>query len=377
METSGTTPRVGVNAPDLAALARMEGPFATVHLTTESAVDNAAHRNELRWRGLRDALAQAGAPEEVLEAVDAVVPDAHAGGEGLAVVATAADGVVHVEHGVAPPPRDLARWAPVPSLVPLLDWRQSLPPYVSVLADRRGADLVAVAADGADIHREAGGGEDPLAKAKPGGWSQRRYQQRAENTWEHNADDVAKEVARLAEQVRARLVVAAGDVRALQLLREALPKEVLDLFEEVDGSRAPDGSADTFAAAVLERVRATVATDTNTLLAKFAEEAGQEDRAAVGPAPTFQALAMAQVEVLLVRDDLEDERVAWFGPDPAQAAVDPAYLRGLGVAEPAQDRMVDVAVRAALGTGAAVRVLPRDVEAGVVGGLAAILRWRT
>ena len=31
----------------------------------------------------------------------------------------------------------------------------------------------------------------PITKIAAGGWSQRRYQQRAENTWEDNARDVA------------------------------------------------------------------------------------------------------------------------------------------------------------------------------------------
>ena len=31
------------------------------------------------------------------------------------------------------------------------------------------------------------GDDDPIHKAKAGGWSQKRYQQRAENTWKANA----------------------------------------------------------------------------------------------------------------------------------------------------------------------------------------------
>jgi hypothetical protein len=45
----------------------------------------------------------------------------------------------------------------------------------------------------------------------------------------------------------------------------------------------------------------------------------------------------------------------------------------MGVDEPQEARLVDVAVRAALGTGAGVRILPDgDVPTGRLG---AILRW--
>jgi hypothetical protein len=83
---------------------------------------------------------------------------------------------------------------------------------------------------------------------------------------------------------------------------------------------------------------------------------------------------MAAVDVLLVTpDDPDDARTAWFGPDPTQLAMTADDLRGLGVDEPVEGRLVDVAVRAALGTGAGIRVV--QPGAGVSGGLGAVLRW--
>ena len=372
METSGVTPRGAVSAPELAEVVGGDGPFATVYLTTEPEVDNAAQRAEQRWKTLRAELVADGADEAALAAVDPLVGDAHLRGPCLAVVATAR-GVLHVEHLPRPLPRDVGRWAALPSVVPLLEWRQNAPAHVVVLADRKGADLLAVRRHAPDLTREAGGSDDPLAKSAPGGWSQRRYQQRAENTWEQNAQDVAREVADLVERVDARLVVAAGDERALQLLREALPRDVLDRLETVSGGRSPDGSADAIAAEVDRLVDSTVAADTVALLQKLREELGQADRAVDGPARTLEVLARAQVEVLLVHDDLDDDRRAWFGPEPLQVGMTREAVQAMGVDQPGQARLADVAVRAALGTGAGVRVVP---DPGLpTDGLGAILRW--
>jgi hypothetical protein len=52
----------------------------------------------------------------------------------------------------------------------------------------------------------------------------------------------------------------------------------------------------------------------------------------------------------------------------------PDELRELGVDEPHEARLVDVAIRAALGTGAGVRVIPEHGPVSeAIGGL---LRWR-
>lgn len=376
MERAGTTPQTAVDTSDLGDVADRTGQFLTVQMTTEAEIDNAAQRSDQRWRALRDEAAAMGAPEEALAAVDPLIPDAHLDGQSLAVVATA-EGVTHCEHHPGLPRLDLVRWAPLPSLVEVVAWRQQCPPYVTVLADRQGTDLSAYRREAPDLETEAGGDDYPLRKPNAGGWSQRRYQERAENTWERNASDVAEQVSRLADRVGARLVIAAGDERALVMLREALPHELVDRFQVVGGGRSADGSEESFQANVEAALALAVNADTEALLEKFREELGQADRAADGPEATLRALAMAAVDVLLVApDDPEDARTAFFGPDPAVVGATTEDVRALGVDKPVEGRLVDVAMRAALGIGAGVRVVPPGA-AGPTGGLGAILRWST
>jgi len=107
------------------------------------------------------------------------------------------------------------------------------------------------------------------------------------------------------------------------------------------------------------------------------EELGQHDRAVVGTRETFSALQKAQVEVLLVHDDPADERTAWFGDTPTAVGatggdLEPADL-GVDPGAECVGRLVDVAIWAAIGTGADVRAVP-SVHA-LPDGLGAILRW--
>lgn len=372
METSGQTLPAAVRAPDLTELLAGTGPFATVYMTTEASVENAAQLAEVRWKSQRDELLGAGAPEPVVAAVDGLVASAHLEGEGLGVIVRA-DGAVHVEHGPRAPWADRASWAPLPAVGQILAWRQSSPAHLIVLADRQGADIVGVRGDGRDLRREAGGDDTALRKVNAGGWSQRRYQERAENTWEKNAGDVARQVARLADRIDPRFVAVGGDVRAVALLRDALPRELAGRVVEVTAGRSPDGSGEALAAAVDDLVEQCAQADTAAVLDRFREELGQHDRAADGVDATLGALAAAQVDVLLVHDDPADGRTAWFGSEPTMVAATATALRDLNVAAPTEARLVDVALRAALGTGAGVRLVPRI---GVPReGLGAVLRW--
>jgi hypothetical protein len=257
---------------------------------------------------------------------------------------------------------------------PLLEWRQSQVPHLVAVVDRKGGDLFVFRPDGSDAYMPVEGGDDPIHKAKPGGWSQARYQRRAENTWDANAHEVADAITELVDKEQPALIALGGDVRAVELLKEAMPKRVGELVHDIAGSRAADGSVDSVVDDVTRLVATAVAAGTAALLAKFREERGQADRAVDGPAATLDALNKAQVEVLLVHADPDDSRTAWFGAEAIPVAEAAAGLTDLGVADPQQAALADVALRAALGTGAGFRIIPG--AGGPSGGIGAILRWR-
>ncbi|HYY07266.1 MAG TPA: hypothetical protein VFA25_01545, partial [Actinomycetota bacterium] len=108
------------------------------------------------------------------------------------------------------------------------------------------------------------------------------------------------------------------------------------------------------------------------LLATFAEEQGQRDDAVAGLERTAGALQRSQVAALLIANG-EDDRTLWFGPDPALLATTDVALKELAVDPPAEAPASDVLVRAALGTGARIRILDR--ADAVEDGIGALLRW--
>jgi hypothetical protein len=106
------------------------------------------------------------------------------------------------------------------------------------------------------------------------------------------------------------------------------------------------------------------------LIDRYRERLGQGARAAEGPAAVVASLQAAMVDTLLLHDGPDDERTTWFGPEPNQLG-DEDDVRAMGVEHPRQGRLVDMAVRAAFGTGAAVELVPGAV---VRDGFGALLR---
>lgn len=412
---------------DLRPLVARPTDVLSVCLPLRPANEEMASEARLEWRALREQAERAGAPPEALTAVDRAADGAHRDRAGLHVVVPT-DGRPHVEGLERSPAGGSVSWAPVPALVPLLADRQRQQPHVVALVDRQGADIVTStgrlapgaeapegtggsggtddAGDGGSAVTAAGtptttkttveGDTHPLRKVAPGGWSQRRFQQRAEETWQRNMGEVAEEITARVEQVGARFVALGGDERAVHLVRDHLPAAVRELVRPLSVTRATDGSAARLQDE-LDRVGDDWLHAEITRMAEaFREELGQHDRAVAGPRECLAALQAARVAQLIVVGGAPDAAPneagdaegapgrAWVGATTEDVALSRADLLDPEQGRPAP--LLDVAVAAALATGADVRVVPVDPAdpdpppdlADLVqlpGGLGALLRW--
>jgi hypothetical protein len=273
--------------------------------------------------------------------------------------------------------RDLAICAPLPHVLPLLAWMQERPAHVLAVVDRTGAEISAYPRGATRAMTQTiTGPDDEIERNAPGGWAQMRYQHRAEDSWQHNAACVADALTRILTGLRARLLLLAGDVRALQYLSRYLPawvqREVI--VRHVSGSRSPDGSWRDRAVQVEAETRRAGQEETLSLLRRLAEERSPVGGSAEGIRDTLDALGHGRVRTLLVVDDPQDRRTGWFGPDPTQVSDRREALAGT-TAPIVRARLADVAVRSAVLTGAAVRVLRPGTSGAPVDGIGALCRF--
>ena len=244
----------------------------------------------------------------------------------------------------------------------------------SSLADRIGAEVRVLGPGAHEEDHEVRGSDFDIRKVKAGGWSQQKYQQSAENTWEKNAKLVAADVTSAVRRTGAALVVVVGDVRAVTDLRDELPDEVRAIVHVVDEPAQLDDRVSDLVSAY-ERRR------TEHVLEEYGRERGRGG-AVDGLAATVAALRQAQVETLLLVDHPEANGEAWIGPEPTLLALTEPELRELGVDHTQRDRMDAALVRALVGTDAAIAVLSneerRDSQDRIVdldGGVGAVLRY--
>lgn len=362
----------GIGGDALASLVQQPGPWASLYLDTRADYENAPKEIQLRWEEFRRRMADAGATEGPLAALDSVVDGAHRNGDGLVAVANES-GVV-LQRNTSTPIDEAASWGPTPHLLPLLTWQQENPPYAVALVDRTGAEIEVTSSWRPDWSTQVGGDDWPVRRINPGRWSQRRYQERAENLWEQNAKDVAGALEKIAADDDLDLVVISGDVRAVAFLRENLSDGFAPTIYEIEGTQAQ--SVEEIAEELHKAVAEHEAQATEALLEQFREERGQEDRAVEGAGRTARALSEARVEMLLIAPDAAGQEGFVVAEEPTQVATERRPLEDLQLGDVAQLTMRDALVRSALAGSSAVRVIPSlSVEQGPVDGVGAILRY--
>lgn len=372
------TERTRLSAGALKDLIEAAGPWATVYVgLADRDPQGRAVERSARWHGLATTLLEDGAPAELVATIGGAVQAEPPGPAVLAVFAAEARPVA-VFRVPELAEADGGGFAPLPRVLPLLGWLQAHPPHVVVVTDRTGADIEAVAEGGRARREAVTGPDDEIERNAPGGWAQPRYQRRAEDSWAHNAGRVAESVAAAAHDVDARVVVVAGDVRAVQLLEEHLPAGLRArlALRHISGGRSADGSQRSRPERVSEVLREITDEDAVALVGRFAQERAPGGVGVEGVAETFAALARCEVAALLVVSGALDGRTAWFGPQPAAVLAEGEELPPADWGPAVLGPMADVAVRAALGTRAQVRLVPDGLPGSPAEGIGALCRFR-
>ncbi|WP_222193376.1 baeRF2 domain-containing protein [Modestobacter italicus] len=355
------------------------GPYATVCADITHNTENADAEVGLRVRAVAEQLVEQGAPEQVVDAVRERLLQTNDGGQlatlrGRALI-VAADGSVVLDEVLADAPRDpVARWSPSPDLMPVLRQLAGRVPHVVVFADRIGADIAVATLAGQPEDQDTIEGDDFHArKVKVGGWAHNTYMHTAENQWEENAGRVADELHSLVTRDKAQFVLVAGDVRARQLISDKASHEVGAVLVSIEeGGRAAGADREVVEQRAIELVAEHEAHEQAQAVERV-QAASAHGLAVTGTALVVEALRKAQVETLVLADQLDDEQL-FIGPDQLQLGVGADDMTALGVGDAQRVPADQALLRAAVGSDAAVVVVPRTAMPGDIP-VAAVLRY--
>ncbi|MEZ3180706.1 hypothetical protein KYY02_19045 [Streptomyces pimonensis] len=363
------------------------GPWATVYFDPAQNDESGAKRRELSVREACRTLEEEGADTATTEAVRDALLQIGPAEDPAGRVVFAAGGEVVLSHRLSrPPQRQIACWAPLPRLTPLLELAGQDPVCLVAYIDRTGADFEVRGAVGPRSAGQVEGKQHPVHRTASSDWSERHFQLKVENTWERNAGEIAEALSAAYEESGADLILLVGDPRERPAVHEKLPEEVRRVTTETEHGGRAAGSASPALEEAIEQVRQRYTRHrVEEALDRFRAGRVGTDRpteAVEGIPALVEAAREHRIDTLLVRPDgPELDRETWVGARPDQVAARRSDARTLGESDPTAVRADDALLRAAAVTAADVLVVPPADEDGAdatdvpTGGLGALLRW--
>ena len=256
---------------------------------------------------------------------------------------------------------------PIPSLRPLVQAAEDYPPYAILAADQREAFLWLMEGQTWDrgVQLEATGYP---RKQQQGGWSQLRYQNRADERVEAFARTIAEETRRAFEEVNAPvryeyLIVAANEQMFTLLngaFHETIKERVLgQLLLPIEANITEVAAAAEPLVEEAERQRELEAVQA------VRDGVGAGGRGVAGAEDTLTALQTGQVMILVMNDDFSQAGWADYSLPLYGVGSPPGEHPASGDAADIVPTMVEVeAVRLALQIGADVELVRGAVPVG-------------
>jgi hypothetical protein len=367
VEQTTTLPAGGLGAEHFDDVLADGHRVLTVRIALGPDQPQAVERARLAWADLAARATEADVPDALVDRAAEAVAERARSSRRIVVTATEVGGLA-VDDDVDDRAPDDLRWSWLPWFRPLVASRQAPVDHAVVLCDRTGADVTIVR--GRHTRTVTIEGEtDFITKVHAGGWSEPRFQRKAERTWRTNAADVAEAITHLLRSGVVEVALVGGDERACGLVLGDLHDDARDQVRSIGATRAPGSSEELEAEAIRTALADVRARETTAWLELLHAREGQRE-ATTEPAGVFDALRRSQVAALLLGDGPGEASFVAGRPDTA--TLDEGNLVGGGDEPRSRAPAVDVATWAALRTGACVLAVP---VAALGSPLGAVLRW--
>jgi hypothetical protein len=233
-----------------------------------------------------------------------IASDLDPAAQGIVIVACAAHDVFEAFALGVPIPTEITL-GPVPRIASLAHVVDDYPSYAVLVADQKDAALTLIRYGQRTRSVRLEGAEYPRHQQQ-GGWSQRRYQARADERIEAFARDIADETRRVLDDYGIGMLIVAGNEVITSPLDDAFHQSVKDRIVDTIRieSRATDAEVLEATLPVIERAERERETEIVGRLGEFVGGKG-----AVGGEATLEALQAGQVQTLVMADSYQE--VGW------------------------------------------------------------------
>lgn len=262
----------------------------------------------------------------------------------------------------------------VPHLYPLARLIDTYPRYAAVMLDTNKARILVFGL--ATTERDQKIQNEKTRRSQKGGWSQARYQRRAENFHLLHVKEVVETLDKIVRQDNINHIVVAIEEVALPIFNQQLPKHLAEkIVDTVTLERHADGSniLETTLAALREKDAETDAEKVEQLM-----DAWQSGGLGVaGPEATLSAFQLGQVEELIITASPAILKPVQKLPDdavPGPVQVDTSAPQG--AADEQRLKLAAALVARAHQTAARIRFIEDENLLAGIGGVGALLRFR-
>ncbi len=262
---------------------------------------------------------------------------------------------------------------PVPHLYPLARLFDQYPRYASVVLDTNQARIFVFGLGSVEKREEVTGTK--TRRSSMGGWSQARYQRRAENFHLHHVKEVVETLERIVRDEEIQHVVVAGDDVVVPLLKEELPAHLREKLVDVVKIERSAGE-DEIVQATLEALRQKDAETDSERVGELLGAWQSNGLGVVGPESTLRALQMGQVDELLISATPQDLKAVQKFPEDSPTGDVVVATSAAAPAEENQLKLSDELVTRAQQTGARIRIIEDPALLKEFGGVGAFLRFR-
>jgi peptide subunit release factor 1 (eRF1) len=260
-----------------------------------------------------------------------------------------------------------------PHLYPLAKLVDTYPRYVAVSLDTNHARIQVFSLAAAARTEQVV--SDKTRRNSKGGWSQARYQRRAENVHMNHMKEVVEALDRVVREENIDQIVIAGDDQAVVKLREQLSQELADKIVDVVKLQrnAQDAS---FLETTFDAIRMKDAETDAEKVQELLDEWRGGGLGVAGPEAVLTAFQMGQVDELIITGSVESLKPVQKLPDaaPADMQVDTSAPE-TGIDENRLKLSAEL-IKLAQQTSARVRFIEDASLLSEVGGVGALLRFR-
>ena len=260
-----------------------------------------------------------------------------------------------------------------PHLYPLAKLVDTYPRYVALSLDTNKARIQVFSLAAAERTEQVV--SDKTRRNSKGGWSQARYQRRADNVHMHHMKEVVDTLEKIVREEKIDQIVIAGDDQAVVKLREQLPQALADKIVDVVKLQrnAQDAS---FLETTFDAIRMKDAETDAEKVQELMDEWQSGGLGVAGPEATLSAFQLGQVDELIITGSVESLKPVQKLPDAAPAEMQADTSAPESGIDEARLKLSAELIKLAQQTSARIRFIEDASLLADVGGVGALLRFR-